>query len=269
MAHVTLDKYAARRAAYRKLHEHGCFVQPNPWDIGSARWMRSKGFPALATTSAGFAWTNGLSDMEVPLDLILLHIAEMVEAVPDLPLNADFENGYAADEEMLARNVQLCIATGVAGLSIEDATGDPANPLYDFEIALGRIRAARKAVDETGTGVLLTARAEACLHGCSDPLPEVCKRLAAFAEAGADVLCAWPENGKGHARGDRRCRWQARQHFAVHGPGVQSRRCRAHGRTSHLGRFCACKGCLARVHGCCGTDGCWRLQWASAEFSGF
>ncbi len=190
MTPVTESRYAARRAAYRKLHESGCFVQPNPWDVGSARWLRSLGFPALATTSAGYAWTRGLSDQDVSLDLMLGYIAEMVEATPDLPVNADFENGYAADEEGLARNVKLCVETGVAGLSIEDATGDPAAPLYDFDTALSRFKVARKAVDETGSGVMLTARAEAYLHGHPDPLPDVCRRLAAFAEAGADVLYA-------------------------------------------------------------------------------
>lgn len=190
MKPLTEDIYAARRAAYRKLHETGCFVQPNPWDAGSARWLRSLGFPALATTSAGFAWTRGLADQDVSLDAMLGYIAEMVEATPDLPVNADFENGYAADEATLARNVKLCIETGVAGLSIEDATGDPAKPLYDFDTALSRLKIARQSVDETGTGVMLTARAEAWLHGHPDPLPEVCRRLAAFAEAGADVLYA-------------------------------------------------------------------------------
>jgi 2-methylisocitrate lyase-like PEP mutase family enzyme/ribosomal protein S18 acetylase RimI-like enzyme len=190
MTPMTNDLYAARRAAYREMHKRGCFVQPNPWDVGTARWLKAKGFPALATTSAGFAWTKGRADQDVALDMMLGYIAEMVEAVPDLPVNADFENGYADDEDLLHRNVKLCIATGVAGLSIEDATGDPANPLYDFDTALSRIRAARKAVDETGSGVLLTARAEAYLHGHPDPLPEVCRRLAAFAEAGADVLFA-------------------------------------------------------------------------------
>ncbi|MGL4636318.1 MAG: GNAT family N-acetyltransferase [Beijerinckiaceae bacterium] len=187
---MTQDHFAARRAAYRKLHETGCFMQPNPWDVGTARWLRAEGFPALATTSAGLAWTRGRSDMEVPLDMMLGYIAEIVEAVPDLPVNADFENGYADDEETLARNIKLCIATGVAGLSIEDATGNKANPLYDFDTAVRRIKAARKAVDETGTGVMLTARAEAYLHGHADPLAEVCRRIAAFAEAGADVLYA-------------------------------------------------------------------------------
>jgi 2-methylisocitrate lyase-like PEP mutase family enzyme/ribosomal protein S18 acetylase RimI-like enzyme len=190
MTPMTNDLYAARRAAYRKLHESGCFVQPNPWDAGTARWLRAQGFPALATTSAGFAWTKGRSDMDVPLDMMLGHIAELVEAVPDIPVNADFENGYADDDQTLARNVKLCVYAGVAGLSIEDATGDPAHPLYDFDTALRRIKVARKAVDETGSGVMLTARAEAYLHGHPDPLPEVCKRIAAFAEAGADVLYA-------------------------------------------------------------------------------
>jgi 2-methylisocitrate lyase-like PEP mutase family enzyme/ribosomal protein S18 acetylase RimI-like enzyme len=190
MTPTTGDFFAARRADYRQMHESGCFVQPNPWDVGTARWLRAQGFPALATTSAGFAWSRGLYDQKVPLDMMLGHIADIVEAVPDVPVNADFENGYADDEETLARNVKLCVATGVAGLSIEDATGDPANPLYDFDTALRRIRIARQAVDETGSGVMLTARAEAYLHGHPDPLPEVCRRLAAFAEAGADVLYA-------------------------------------------------------------------------------
>ena len=190
MTPPTEARYADRRAAYRKLHEAGCFLQPNPWDVGSARWLRALGFPALATTSAGFAWSKGLADQDVSLDLMLGYIAEMVEAVPDLPVNADFENGYAAGEEALARNVKLCVETGVAGLSIEDATGDPANPLYDFDTALSRFKAAKKAVDETKTGVMLTARAEAYLHGHPDPLADVCKRLAAFADAGADVLYA-------------------------------------------------------------------------------
>jgi 2-methylisocitrate lyase-like PEP mutase family enzyme len=179
-----------RREAYRSLHERGCFVQPNPWDIGSARWLRAKGFPALATTSAGYAWREGRSDQDVPLEMMLGYIREIVEAVPDIPVNADFENGYAEDDASLAANIRRCIETGVAGLSIEDATGNPAAPLYEFETALHRIRVARKAVDASGTGTLLTARAEAFLHGHPDPLPEVCRRLTAFADAGADVLFA-------------------------------------------------------------------------------
>ncbi len=164
-------------------------MQPNPWDRGSARWLRSLGFPALATSSAGLAWREALPDQRVPLDMMLDYIADMVETVPDLPINADFENGYAETDE-LAENIHACIATGVAGLSIEDATGDPARPLYDLDEAVHRIRVARRAVDESGTGALLTARAEALLHGHEDPLPEVVKRLRAFARAGADVLYA-------------------------------------------------------------------------------
>jgi 2-methylisocitrate lyase-like PEP mutase family enzyme/GNAT superfamily N-acetyltransferase len=190
MSPMTHDLYAARRAAYRKLHASGCFVQPNPWDAGTARWLRAKGFPALATTSAGFAWSKARPDMDVPLDLMLGYIAEMVEATPDLPVNADFEAGYADDLETLARNVKLCVATGVAGLSIEDATGDKAQPFYDVDTAVERICTARRAIDETGADVMLTARAEAYLHGHPEPLPEVIRRLAAFAQAGADVLYA-------------------------------------------------------------------------------
>lgn len=182
--------YSAQVAAFRSLHETGCFVMPNPWDVGSARWLRGQGFKALATTSAGFAFTQGRADQDVPRDMMLAHIAEMVKAVPDLPVNADFENGYADTPDGVAANVKLCVATGVAGLSIEDATGGEADPLYPFELAVERIRAARKAIDETGSGVVLTARAEAFLTGHPDPLPEVVRRLGAFADAGADVLYA-------------------------------------------------------------------------------
>lgn len=182
--------YSAQVAAFRSLHETGCFVMPNPWDIGSARWLRGQGFKALATTSAGFAFTQGRADQDVPRDMMLAHIAEMVKAVPDLPVNADFENGYADTPDGVAANVKLCVATGVAGLSIEDATGREADPLYPFEFAVERVKAARKAIDETGSGVVLTARAEAFLTGHPDPLPEVVRRLGAFADAGADVLYA-------------------------------------------------------------------------------
>lgn len=184
------DPFAARRAAYRKLHETGCFVQPNPWDAGTARWLAARGFPALATTSAGFAWSRGRADQEVPLDMMLGYIADMVEATPELPVNADFENGYADNLATLAHTIKRCVATGVAGLSIEDATGNPANPLYDFDDAVERVRIARHAIDETGADVLLTARAEAYLTGHHEPLKEATRRLAAFADAGADVLYA-------------------------------------------------------------------------------
>lgn len=176
--------------AFRKLHEAGCFVMPNPWDFGSARWLRGQGFKALATTSAGYAFTQGRADQDVPRDMMLSHLAEIVKAVPDLPVNADFENGYADTPDGVAANVKLCVATGVAGLSIEDATGRQDEPLYPFELAVERIKAARKAIDETGSGVVLTARAECFLTGHAEPLKESARRIEAYAAAGADVLYA-------------------------------------------------------------------------------
>jgi 2-methylisocitrate lyase-like PEP mutase family enzyme len=175
--------------AFRKLHESGCFVIPNPWDIGTARYLRHLGFKALATTSAGLAFSRGLPDTAVPRDTVLAHVAEIVAAV-DLPVNADFESGYAHDPEGVAENVRLCVETGVAGLSIEDATGDRTAPLYDLPLAVERIRAARSAIDASGSGVLLTARAECFLVGHVEPLKESIRRLEAYAEAGADVLYA-------------------------------------------------------------------------------
>ncbi len=182
--------YSPQVDAFRKLHESGCFVMPNPWDEGSARWLRGQGFKALASTSAGFAFTRGRADQDVPRDMMLAHLAELVKAVPDLPVNADFENGYADTPDGVAANVKLCIATGIAGLSIEDATGREDEPLYPFELAVERIRAARRAVDETGSGVVLTARAECFLTGHPDALNESVRRIKAYAEAGADVLYA-------------------------------------------------------------------------------
>jgi 2-methylisocitrate lyase-like PEP mutase family enzyme len=179
--------FAPRRAAFRKLHESGCFVIPNPWDIGTALYLRHLGFQALATTSAGFSFSAGLPDADwaVPRDLVLKHIAEIVSAT-DLPVNADFESGYSHDPKGVAANVRLCVETGVAGLSIEDATGDREKPLYDLPLAVERIQAARSAIGEA----LLTARAECFLVGHPDPLRESIRRLQAYAEAGADVLYA-------------------------------------------------------------------------------
>lgn len=182
--------YSPQVDAFRALHASGCFVMPNPWDLGSARWLRGQGFKALATTSAGFAFTQGRADQDVPRDMMLAHIAEMVKAVPDLPVNADFENGYADTPDGVAANVKLCVATGVAGLSIEDATGREDDPLYPFELAVERIRAARKAIDETGSGVVLTARAECFLTAHPQAQAESVRRLEAYREAGADVLYA-------------------------------------------------------------------------------
>ena len=181
--------FSARRAAYRKLHESGCFVIPNPWDAGSALYLRHLGFKALATTSAGYAFSLGLPDAAVSIDAMLANIAAIVAAV-ELPVNADFESGYALDPEGVAANVRLCIDTGVAGLSIEDATGDPANPLFELPRALDRVRAARAAIDASNSGVVFTARAECFLVGHPDPLKESLRRLEAYAEAGADVLYA-------------------------------------------------------------------------------
>jgi 2-methylisocitrate lyase-like PEP mutase family enzyme len=181
----------ARRSAFRKLHERGCFVIPNPWDPGSARYLRYLGFQALATTSAGFAFSRGLPDTDraVPRDSMLGHIADVVAAV-DLPVNADFGSGYAREPEAVAQNVRLCLETGVAGLSIEDATGDRLSPLYELPLAIERIKAAREAIDASGSGALLTARAECYLVGHSEPLKESVQRLQSYAEAGADVLYA-------------------------------------------------------------------------------
>ena len=178
-------------ATFRELHDSGCFVLPNPWDIGSAIYLEHLGFKALATTSAGFAFSRGLQDSvaAVPCDLMLEHIREVVAAT-SLPVNADFQTGYADEPEGVATNVALCIATGVAGLSIEDATGNAAAPLYDFDLAVERIKAARAAIDASGIPVVLTARCEAWLVGKPDPLRASLERLVAFAEAGADCLYA-------------------------------------------------------------------------------
>jgi 2-methylisocitrate lyase-like PEP mutase family enzyme len=181
----------ARRRDFRALHEQGCFVIPNPWDVGSARYLQHLGFPALATTSAGFAFSQGLpdSDRAVSRDRSLAHIAEIVAAV-DLPVSADFASGYGVEPEEVADSVRRCVATGVAGLSVEDGTGDHSAPLYDLRFAVERIRAARRAIDDSGADVMLTARAE-CYHtGHPDPFRESMRRLEAYAAAGADVLFA-------------------------------------------------------------------------------
>lgn len=187
MPSPTIDE---KRAAFRHLHHHGCFVIPNPWDVGSARYLQSLGFAALATTSAGFAWTQGFADNGVSRDLALDHVAAIVAAV-DVPVNADFEGGFASDPGGVAANVRLCCATGVAGLSIEDSTGDRALPLYELDTAVERIGAARSAIDGSGADgdVLLTARCEGFIAGLPD-LDEVTRRLRAYAAAGADCLYA-------------------------------------------------------------------------------
>ena len=176
-------------AQFRALHLSGCFVLPNPWDVGTAIYLQHLGFKALATTSAGFAFSRGRSDGKVPRDEMLAHIRDIAAAIP-LPVNADFLNGFAANPEDVAANVKLCVETGVAGLSIEDSTGDDAAPLYDERLAIERVRAARKAIDDSKIPVVLTARCEAWLVSHADPLNIARKRLVAFAEAGADCLYA-------------------------------------------------------------------------------
>jgi len=185
--------FSDRRKAFRALHERGCFVIPNPWDVGSARYLQHLGFPALATTSAGFAFSQGLPDSGdeavIGRDRSLGYISSITAAI-DLPVSADFMSGYGLAPEDVADSVTRCVATGVAGLSIEDATGDSLSPLYDLASAVERVRAARQAIDQSGEEVLLTARAE-CYHvGHPDPFRESVRRLQAYAAAGADVLFA-------------------------------------------------------------------------------
>ena len=177
---------ADKRRAFRKLHEAGCFVIPNPWNVGTARYLQGLGFKALASTSSGFAHAQGFADGDVPRDMMLAHFREIAEAA-DVPVNADFEGGFADDPEGVARNVRLCVETGVAGLSIEDSTSDPAIPLYDFDLALARVKAARAAIDKAGGDVMFTARTEGFIRGRPD-LEETIRRLKAFADAGADCL---------------------------------------------------------------------------------
>jgi 2-methylisocitrate lyase-like PEP mutase family enzyme len=183
---TAIPSSAEKRRTFRKLHESGCFVIPNPWNVGTARYLQGLGFKALATTSSGFAHSHGLPDGATPRDVMLAHFREIAAAV-DVPVNADFEGGFADDPDGVAANVTLCVATGVAGLSIEDSTGDDAHPLYDFDLALARVRAARAAIDQAGGDVVFTARTEGFIRGRPD-LAETIRRLKAFADAGADCL---------------------------------------------------------------------------------
>ena len=173
---------------FRFLHRTGCFVLPNPWDVGSARLLERLGFAALATTSSGFAWTLGRRDNHVSLEEALAHLRALSSAV-DVPINADFEGGFAVEPDRVAANVTAATATGIAGLSIEDSTGDAANPLFDFDLSVKRVAAARTAIDKSGTGIILTGRSEGFIVGRPD-LAETIRRLTAYAEAGADCLYA-------------------------------------------------------------------------------
>jgi 2-methylisocitrate lyase-like PEP mutase family enzyme len=179
---------ADKRRTFRKLHESGCFVIPNPWNAGTARYLQGIGFKALATTSSGYAHAQGYSDGDVTRDMVLTHCREIASVV-DVPVNADFEGGYAYEPAEVAENVRLCVETGIAGLSIEDFTGNDAKPLYDFELAVARVRAARAAIDQAGGGVVFTARTEGFIRGRPD-MAETIRRLKAFADAGADCLYA-------------------------------------------------------------------------------
>lgn len=173
---------------FRQLHQSGCFVIPNPWDVGSARVLVHSGFPALATTSSGFAWTLGRQDNHVTLEECLAHLQAVCSAVT-VPVNADFEGGFAVEPYAVATNVAAAATTGIAGISIEDSTGDPSAPLFDFDLAVERVRAARQALDASGTGILLTGRSEGFIVGRPD-LHETIRRLTAYAEAGAECLYA-------------------------------------------------------------------------------
>src|SRR5258708_408148 len=187
MPHVR-PSIADKRRAFHRLHQDGCFVIPNPWDVGSARYLQTLGFKALATTSSGFAWSHGHRDGPMSRDRVLDHLTEMVEAT-DLPINADFEHGFAPDAPGVADSVRLAVETGVAGLSIEDSTGDASKPLFDFDTAVDRIRAARKAIDKAGSDTMLIGRAECFLVGQPD-IEQTIARLKGYANAGADCLYA-------------------------------------------------------------------------------
>jgi 2-methylisocitrate lyase-like PEP mutase family enzyme len=183
-----MDAHHDRIAAFHQLHTAGCFVMPNPWDVGSACALEQLGFRALATTSAGAAWTVGRADNAMNLEQALDHLRTIAGAVT-VPVNADFQDGFAADPDQVAANVTLAAETGIAGLSIEDASGDLADPLYEFDLAVERVRAARQAIDESGTKVLLTGRSEGFVCGRPD-IEETIRRLEAYGEAGADCLYA-------------------------------------------------------------------------------
>jgi 2-methylisocitrate lyase-like PEP mutase family enzyme len=187
MTHIR-PSIADKRRAFHRLHESGCFAIPNPWDVGSARYLQGLGFKALATTSSGFAWSHGHCDGGMSRDRVLDHLTDMVEAT-DLPINADFEHGFAPDVAGVAESVRLAVESGVAGLSIEDSTGDDARPLFEIDAAVDRIRAARKAIDKAGGDTLLVGRAECFLHGRPD-IEHTIARLKAYANAGADCLYA-------------------------------------------------------------------------------
>jgi len=185
---MTKSSPADKRKVFRKLHESGCFVIPNPWNVGSARYLQSLGFPALATTSSGYAHSQAYADGALSAEAVLAHFRELA-AASDVPLNADFEDGLAHDLDGLAQNIARCVATGVAGLSIEDSPNNGATPLYPFDVAVSRVKAARAAIDRASGDVVFTARAEGFIRGVPD-LDDVIRRLRAYKDAGADCLYA-------------------------------------------------------------------------------
>jgi 2-methylisocitrate lyase-like PEP mutase family enzyme len=179
---------AEKRRAFFELHRGGCFVIPNPWDVGSARYLQSLGFKALATTSSGFAWSQGRPDGGISREMALAHLRQVVEAT-DVPVSADFQNGFGREARDVGQSVRLAVETGIAGLSIEDSTGDDSRPLYDIDTAVARLRAAREAIDRCGGDVVLVGRAECFLTERPD-LQQTVARLRAYAQAGADCLFA-------------------------------------------------------------------------------
>ena len=185
---MTRPSAAEKRKTFRKLHEAGCFVIPNPWNVGTARYLQSLSFKALATTSSGYAHSHGYADGALSCDAVLAHFAELAAAT-DVPLNADFEDGLADNLESLAENVTRCVATGVAGLSIEDSPNNSTTPLYAVDVAVARVKAARAAIDRAGGDVVFTARAEGFIRGVPD-LDDVIRRLRAYKDAGADCFYA-------------------------------------------------------------------------------
>ena len=185
---TSANSSSSKRRAFRQLHEAGCFTLPNPWDVGSALFLQSLGFKALATSSAGLAWSQGRADGALTREQVLAHLKELVLAT-ELPVNADFENGFGQDAKGVAESVRLAVETGIAGLSIEDSSGNPSHPIFDLDTAVERLRAARAAIDQTGGETLLVGRAENFITGRPD-LPDTIARLEAYAEAGADCLYA-------------------------------------------------------------------------------
>ena len=241
---------AEKRAKFRSLHQEGCFVLPNPWDAGSARMLQHLGFAALASTSTGYAWTTGRPDYAVTREDVLGHLASLSASV-DIPVNADFESGFAAEPEGVAASVVLAIETGVAGLSIEDRKLDGTNDLFDLSYAVERIRAAREAIDRSGEDVILVARTEGLL---SDPaaISPAIDKLVAFAEAGADCLYAPGASRKGRHRDDGTGRRSQAAQCSGHGTRNERRRarrprraadqCRRRPGTGRLGRLdCGCR----------------------------